>query len=53
MALLGRRWRSMNDLITWIIALALVSALWGAAFWLAADTRDGRDWERSDSMRDE
>jgi uncharacterized MAPEG superfamily protein len=34
----------MSDLIGWAIAIALVAAFWGAAFWFAADTRDGRNW---------
>jgi hypothetical protein len=36
----------MSDVLGWTIALALVGALWGAAFWFGADTRDGRDWHR-------
>jgi hypothetical protein len=36
----------MGELLGWAIALGLVAALWGAAFWFAADTRDGRDWHR-------
>ncbi len=34
----------MSDLVGWIVALLLLAALWGAAFWFGADTRDGRDW---------
>jgi len=35
----------MSDLLGWALALGLVALLWGAAFWFAADTRDGRDWQ--------
>jgi hypothetical protein len=34
----------MNGMLGWVVAIGLVALLWGAAFWFAADTRDGRDW---------
>jgi hypothetical protein len=43
----------MSDLIGWVLALGLVGALWGAAYWFAADTRDGRDWHPSDDLPDQ
>jgi hypothetical protein len=42
----------MSGLIGWLVALGLVAALWGAAFWLAADTREGRDWQPRDDLRE-
>jgi hypothetical protein len=35
----------MSGLLGWAVAVGLVVALWAAAFWFAADTRDGRDWQ--------
>lgn len=34
----------MTGLLGWIVTLGLVALLWGAAFWFATDTRDGKDW---------
>jgi hypothetical protein len=42
----------VSDLIGWVLALGLVAALWGAAYWFAADTRDGRDWHPRDDLPD-
>ncbi len=40
----------MTGLLGWIVTLGLVGLLWGAAFWLVADTRGG--WDRRSRPRD-
>jgi hypothetical protein len=40
----------VGGLIGWVVALGLVAALWAAAYWFAADTRDGRDWRSRDDL---